>query len=121
MARLMLAIKKITASRFSLPTIVFDEIDTGVSGSIADRMGEMMMEMGTLMQILTITHLPQVAAKGERHFKVYKEDRGEKTVSDVMLLSESQREEEIGRMLAGEEINEAALTNARSLLGKLKE
>lgn len=119
MARLMLAIKKITTGHLHLPTIIFDEIDTGVSGSIADRMGEMMAEMGRVMQILTITHLPQVAVKGVRHFKVYKEDRGEKTVSDVMLLSDKQREEEIGRMLAGEEVDEAALANARSLLGKM--
>lgn len=118
MARLMLAIKKITASHLRLPTIIFDEIDTGVSGSIADSMGQMMMEMGKIMQILTITHLPQVAVKGERHFKVYKEDRGEKTVSDVMLLNDAQREEEIGRMLSGEEIDEAARKNARSLLDK---
>ena len=117
-ARLMLAIKKISAARLSLPTIIFDEIDTGVSGSIADRMGEMMMQMGSMMQILTITHLPQVAVKGERHFKVYKEDRGDKTVSDVMLLSDAQREEEIGRMLSGEKLDDAALTNARSLLKK---
>lgn len=118
MARLMLAIKKVTSSRLSLPTIIFDEIDTGVSGGIADRMGEMMTEMGRVMQILTITHLPQVAVKGERHFKVYKEDRGEKTVTDVMLLSEEEREEEIGRMLSGEHIDDAARSNARSLLGK---
>lgn len=118
MARLMLAIKKSTSTRLSMPTIIFDEIDTGVSGHIADRMGEMMTQMGELMQIITITHLPQVAAKGERHFKVFKEDRGEKTVSDVMLLSESQREEEIGRMLSGVEIDNAARENARSLLGK---
>lgn len=116
MARLMLAIKKITAFRLRLPTIIFDEIDTGVSGSIADSMGEMMKEMGKVMQILAITHLPQVAVKGTRHFKVYKEDREEKTVSDVMLLSDSQREEEIGRMLSGEKLDEAALSNARSLL-----
>ena len=116
MARLMLAVKKVTSSILNLPTIVFDEIDTGVSGSIADRMGEMMTEMGSLMQILTVTHLPQVAVKGDRHFKVYKEDRGDKTVSDVTLLSDEQREEEIGRMLAGEQLDEAALSNARSLL-----
>lgn len=117
-ARMMLAIKKITASRLNLPTIIFDEIDTGVSGSIADRMGEMMMEMGKTMQILTITHLPQVAVKGIRHFKVYKEDREDRTVSDVKLLDEMEREEEIGRMLSGEEIDEAARINARSLLKK---
>lgn len=118
MARLMLAIKKVSTEYLSLPTIIFDEIDTGVSGSIADRMGEMMMEMGKVMQILTITHLPQVAVKGARHFKVYKEDRDDRTVSDVMLLTDNQREEEIGRMLSGEEIDDAALINARSLLRK---
>lgn len=118
MARLMLAVKKVTAAKLVLPTIIFDEIDTGVSGSIADRMGEMMMEMGNVMQILTITHLPQVAVKGARHFKVYKEDRGERTVSDVMLLDEREREQEIGRMLSGECLDEAALSNARSLLKK---
>lgn len=118
MARLMLAIKKITSARLSLPTIVFDEIDTGVSGPIASRMGDMMMEMGRVIQILTITHLPQVAVKGTRHFKVYKTDRQDKTVSDVMMLTDVEREEEIARMLSGEKINEAALINARSLLKK---
>lgn len=116
MARLMLAIKKITASRMKLPTIIFDEIDTGVSGHIADRMGDMMKEMGEKMQILTITHLPQVAVKGERHFKVYKKDVEEKTVSSVILLNDQEREEEIGHMLSGEKLDEAALSNARSLL-----
>lgn len=116
MARLMLAVKKITSGRLALPTVVFDEIDTGVSGHIADRMGEMMKEMGRDMQIITITHLPQVAAKGNRHFKVYKEDREDRTVTDVLLLSSEEREYEIARMLSGEEINEAAVDNARSLL-----
>lgn len=118
MARLMLVIKKISSNLLKLPTIIFDEIDTGVSGGIADKMGEMMKEMGGIMQILTITHLPQVAVKGNRHFKVYKEDRADRTVTDVMLLSDREREEEIGRMLAGETLSDAALTNARSLLGK---
>lgn len=118
MARLMLAVKRITASHLSLPTIIFDEIDTGVSGNIADKMGEMMNEMGSMMQILTITHLPQVAVKGERHFKVYKRDTDEKTISSIMLLTDQQREDEIGRMLSGSEIDEAARTNARSLLNK---
>lgn len=118
MARLMLAIKKKMSERLELPTVIFDEIDTGVSGYIADRMGEMMREMGEKMQILTITHLPQVAAKGQRHFKVYKEDRDDRTVSDVTLLSEGEREEEIARMLAGERVDEAALVNARSLLNR---
>ena len=117
-ARLMLAIKKITSSRLNMPTVIFDEIDTGVSGNIADRMGEMMNEMGRKMQILTITHLPQVAVKGDMHFKVYKEDCGETTVSNVRLLTQEEREEEIGRMLSGEKLDEAALSNARSLLKK---
>lgn len=120
MARLMLVIKKISATRLKLPTIIFDEIDTGVGGGIADRMGEMMKQMGEIMQIITITHLPQVAVKGKRHFKVYKEDRGTRTVSDIMQLTANAREEEIGRMLAGEEIDAAALSNARSLLKKGK-
>lgn len=118
-ARLMLAIKKITSATLSLPTVIFDEIDTGVSGHIADRMGEMMKDMASRMQILSITHLPQVAAKGSRHFKVFKEDRDDRTVSDVKLLSETERISEIARMLSGEEINEAALQNARSLMSLL--
>lgn len=115
-ARLMLAIKNITSAHLNLPTVIFDEIDTGVSGSIADKMGEMMMAMSRNMQIITITHLPQVAVKGERHFKVFKEDRADKTISDLKLLTPQEREHEIGRMLAGEVLDEAALANARSLL-----
>lgn len=116
MARLMLAVKKVSSRRLQLPTIVFDEIDTGVSGKIADRMGEMMGEMGRDMQIITITHLPQVAAKGKRHFKVYKQDTSEKTVSDVMLLEGDERVNEIARMLSGRNLNRAAVENAMSLL-----
>ena len=116
MARLMLAIKKITAEKLQLPTIIFDEVDTGVSGQIADRMGDMMREMGEKMQILAITHLPQVASKGKRHFKVFKTDTDDRTVSDIILLDNPGREKEIARMLSGKDINETALANARHLL-----
>ena len=115
-ARLMLAIKRVTSGRLQMPTVIFDEIDTGVSGEIADRMGSMMRAMGADMQILTITHLPQVAAKGERHFKVYKEDREDRTVSNVKLLDDTERRQELARMLSGRSLSEAALDNARSLL-----
>ena len=116
MARMMLAIKKITAGRMQSPTVIFDEIDTGVSGNIADRMGEMMREMGAEMQIIAITHLPQVASKGRRHFKVFKTDNNEKTVSDIKQLTDSEREMELARMLSGRNINDAAVENARTLL-----
>ena len=115
-ARLMLAIKRVTSGRLQMPTVIFDEIDTGVSGEIADRMGSMMRAMGRDMQILTITHLPQVAAKGNRHFKVFKQDREDRTVSNVRLLTDAERQQELARMLSGRSLSEAALDNARSLL-----
>lgn len=118
MARLMLVIKKITAEKMELPTVIFDEIDSGVSGKIADKMGEMMKQMGETMQILAITHLPQVASKGKRHFKVFKTDVDDKTVSDIKLLDPTSREEEIARMLSGRDINEIAIRNARHLLNE---
>lgn len=116
MARMMLCIKSIMASRMNLPTVIFDEIDTGVSGDIADRMGTMMDDMGKEMQVLTITHLPQVASKGGNHYKVYKADNELKTVTCVRHLNQQERVEELARMLAGKEIDTAALRNARSLL-----
>ncbi len=115
-ARLMLSIKSIMARCMHLPTVIFDEVDTGVSGDIADRMGGMMKEMGHDMQVLAITHLPQVAAKGDSHFKVYKTDEAQRTVSHVRLLDASQRVDEIASMLSGSQINEAARQNARALL-----
>ncbi|MDE6669887.1 MAG: DNA repair protein RecN [Muribaculaceae bacterium] len=116
MARMMLCIKSIMASRMNLPTVIFDEIDTGVSGDIADRMGSMMGDMGKEMQVLTITHLPQVASKGANHYKVYKADNELKTVTCVRHLTQQERVKELARMLAGKEIDTAALRNARSLL-----
>lgn len=116
MSRLMLCIKAIMADRIQLPTVIFDEIDTGVSGEIADRMGKMMTVMSEAMQVLSITHLPQVAAKGDLHFKVYKEDTDCATVTHVRQLTSDQRVEEIARMLSGASVTEAAMENARWLL-----
>lgn len=116
MARLTLCIKAITANKLKLPTVIFDEIDTGVSGDIADRMGSMMADIAEGMQVFAITHLPQVAVKGNSHLLVYKHDEGERTVSHVKALDNEERVKEIARMLSGKEINEAALSNARSLL-----
>lgn len=116
MARLTLSIKAITANKLRLPTVIFDEIDTGVSGDIADRMGSMMAQIAEGMQVFAITHLPQVAVKGRHHLLVYKQDEGERTVSNVKILAEEDRVREIARMLSGKSINEAALSNARELL-----
>lgn len=116
-ARLMLSIKSIMARCMHLPTVIFDEVDTGVSGDIADRMGSMMKDMGADMQVIAITHLPQVAAKGDYHFKVYKTDEEERTVSHVRMLDDAQRVDELAGMLSGTQVNEAARMNARALLG----
>lgn len=116
MARLTLCIKAITANKLKLPTVIFDEIDTGVSGDIADRMGSMMADIASGMQVFAITHLPQVAVKGKSHLLVYKNDEGERTISHVKVLDKDERVKEIARMLSGKEINEAALKNARALL-----
>lgn len=116
MARLTLCIKAITASKLKLPTVIFDEIDTGVSGEIADKMGSMMADIASGMQVLAITHLPQVAVKGKTHLLVYKQDNKDRTVSNVRTLNEEERVSEIARMLSGKEINEAALSNAKALL-----
>ena len=103
--------------KMSMPTIIFDEIDTGVSGEIADKMGRMMLDMARSMQIITITHLPQVAAKGVRHYKVYKRDTTERTVSAVRELGEEERVREIAGMLSGERLTDVALRAASELLG----
>ncbi|MDE7414206.1 MAG: DNA repair protein RecN [Muribaculaceae bacterium] len=115
-SRLMLSLKRILASRMKLPTIIFDEVDTGVSGEIADKMGDMMVEMGRDMQVMAITHLPQVAAKGRSHFKVYKSDGDEKTNTHVRELQFDERVREIAGMMSGSNVTDAALRNARSLL-----
>jgi len=116
MSRIMLAVKAILAQYSKLPTLIFDEIDTGVSGEIAIRMGEIMKEMSQTMQIFAITHLPQIAAKGNAHFKVYKTTVGEDTQSELQLLNEEERVIEIAQMLSGAVVSDSALNHAKSLL-----
>ena len=117
-ARVMLSLKALISSATSLPTIVFDEIDTGVSGQIAERMARIMKEMGEKhgRQVISITHLPQIAAMGRVHYRVFKEDSGEMTNSHIVRLTEQERVEEIAHMLSGATLTEAALSNARELL-----
>lgn len=116
-ARVMLSLKALIAGAVKLPTIIFDEIDTGVSGSIAEKMARIMREMGEQnRQVISITHLPQIAALGNFHYKVYKEDNEDATLSHIVELTPEQRVEEIAHMLSGETLTDAALQNARSLL-----
>ena len=116
MSRIMLAVKAILAQYSKLPTLIFDEIDTGVSGEIANRMGEIMKEMSQTMQIFAITHLPQIAAKGTAHFKVSKSTVGEYTQSELRLLSNEERVVEIAQMLSGTVVSDSALNHAKALL-----
>lgn len=116
MSRIMLAVKFILSQYSKLPTIIFDEIDTGVSGDIANKMGEIMKSMSQRMQVFAITHLPQIAAKGNSHFKVYKSIIGETTVSELKSLNPEERVIEIAEMLSGKQISESALNHAKALL-----
>ncbi len=116
MSRIMLAVKAILAKYSKLPTLIFDEIDSGVSGEIANRMGEIMKEMSQTMQIFAITHLPQIASKGTAHFKVSKSTIGESTQSELKLLSNEERVVEIAQMLSGNVITDSALNHAKALL-----
>lgn len=116
LSRIMLVIKSILAGYESLPTIMFDEIDTGVSGDISNRMGDIMLEMSKHMQVFAITHLATVASKGNQQFKVYKEDLGTKTVTRMKLLNKEERVRELAIMLGGSDNSDAALSHARELL-----
>jgi DNA repair protein RecN (Recombination protein N) len=116
-SRLMLCIKSLMSDSSGMPTIIFDEIDTGVSGEIAERVGNIINRMADRMQIINITHLPQVASKGKNHFLVYKSDEDNTTVTRMKLLTPNERHLEIAKMLSGEEVTHAALENARALLG----
>lgn len=115
-SRLMLSIKSIVASRMQLPSIIFDEVDTGVSGKVADMMGRMMRQIAKNIQVIVITHLPQVAAKGDTHFKVFKHDSDTATNTCILTLSPEERVAELALMLGGSEVDKAAIENARSLL-----
>ena len=116
MSRIMLAVKSILSQYSKLPTIIFDEIDTGVSGEIANKMGEIMREMSKTIQVFAITHLPQIAAKGTNHYKVFKTVFGENTVSELKLLNSDERIIEIAEMLSGKDISDSAVNHAKALL-----
>lgn len=119
MARVMLALKSLVASSTKQPTLIFDEVDTGVSGILAERMGRIMQQMACgFCQVLSITHLPQVAALGSNHYKVYKEETAKGTVTNIIRLEHEDRVREIAQMMSGEVLSEAALDNARGLLSK---
>ncbi len=116
MSRIMLAIKAVLSSYKKLPTIIFDEIDTGVSGEVALKIADIMGDMATTMQLLSITHLPQIASKGEQHIKVYKEDTAQSTITYLRELTFEERLVEIAQMIGGKNITDATLANARELL-----
>ena len=116
MSRIMLAVKAVLANYSKLPSIIFDEIDTGVSGEIANKMGDIMKDMSNEMQVFAITHLPQIAAKGDRQYKVFKTTQADNTVSDLKLLTKDERIREIAEMLSGKDISDSALNHARALL-----
>ncbi len=118
-SRFMLAIKSMLVEKVDLPTIIFDEIDTGVSGEIAEKMGLIMKNMSKNTQVFTITHLPQIASKGTNHFKVYKEIEHNETITKIKELSNNERVSEIAQMLSGSNITDTALQNAKELLGSI--
>lgn len=116
MSRIMLAVKAVLAQYSKLPTIIFDEIDTGVSGEIANKMAFIMEEMSANMQVFSITHLPQIAARGKQHYKVYKETIANQTQSQIIRLTQEQRVHELAEMIAGKDVSEAAINHAKTLL-----
>jgi DNA repair protein RecN (Recombination protein N) len=116
LSRIMLAIKKILSDNTKLPTIIFDEIDTGVSGEISNKIAHIMQQMAKNMQVITITHLPQIAAKGNQHYKVFKEEVDNETTSSLKMLSADERIVEIAEMLSGKNISDSAITHAKELL-----
>lgn len=116
LSRVMLSLKSLLTRNINLPTIIFDEIDSGVSGEVADKVGQILAGMGKYMQVINITHLPQVAARGYRHYHVYKDDTGDSTITRVKRLSDDERILEVARLLSGSEITDSSLNNARELI-----
>jgi DNA repair protein RecN (Recombination protein N) len=112
----MLSLKSVLAEKRSLPTIIFDEIDTGISGDIANKMGNIFTQMANAMQVISITHLPQIASKGNHHLFVYKNDDAEKTRSFIKALTKDERTVEIAKMLSTGKPTESAIKNAKDLL-----
>ncbi|WP_103864622.1 DNA repair protein RecN [Aquimarina sp. I32.4] len=117
LSRIMIAVKSVLSRYTHLPTIIFDEIDTGVSGEVAHKMADLMMSMSKNLQVFSITHLPQIAANGQNHYKVYKEDVKNTTITRLKLLDEKERVKEIAEMIGGKNISDSAITHAKSLLG----
>ena len=115
-SRVMLCIKAIVARHMRLPSIIFDEVDTGVSGDVANMIGEMMAGIAESIQVIAITHLPQVAAHGEHHLRVFKADNANETLTHVEALDAEEHIMEIARMLSGKDLNQAAIDNAKSLI-----
>lgn len=120
LSRVMLSLKSLLTRNNNLPTIIFDEIDAGVSGEVADKVGQILSEMGKYMQVINITHLPQVAARGTGHYHVYKDDTEHSTITRVKLLSREERVVEVAKLLSGSEVTETAIRNARELLGAVR-
>lgn len=116
LSRVMLSLKSLLSKNNNLPTIIFDEIDSGVSGEVADKVGQILSEMGKYMQVVNITHLPQVASRGTRHYHVFKEDTDDSTITRIKLLSHDERVMEVARLLSGSEVTETAVKNAKELL-----
>lgn len=116
LSRVMLSLKSLLSKNINLPTIIFDEIDSGVSGEVADKVGQILSGMGKYMQVINITHLPQVASRGTRHYHVYKDDTDNSTFTRVKLLSPEERILEVARLLSGSEVTETAMKNAKELL-----
>ena len=118
LSRLMLCFSYLISDFDNLSCLIFDEIDTGVSGEIADLMSEMMKEMSLNRQIISVTHLPQIASKANHHFKVYKKEKSERTTSDTKKLTLEERIEEIAKMLSGKKVTETSINNAKELLSQ---
>jgi len=116
LSRVMLSLKSLLTRSKNLPTIIFDEIDSGVSGEIADKVGQILSGMGKYMQVVNITHLPQVASRGTVHYHVYKEDTGDSTITRIKLLTAGERIREVARLLSGSEVTETAIKNAKELI-----
>ena len=117
-ARVVLATKAILAEKMQLPTLIFDEVDAGVSGDIAARMGRLMLEISSQTQVVTITHTAAVAAYGQRHLKVYKEDVADSTYTNIRLLDTEERTRELAAMISGHPDDEAALLTAQTMLAE---
>ena len=120
LSRLMLSIKSLIATHTALPTLIFDEIDTGISGEVALKVGQIMEKLSKNMQVIAITHLPQIASKGETHFRVYKNELDENTRTNINELNQEERIIEIAKMLSGDNPGESAMQNARDLILNFK-